>query len=92
MSDNGDIVITGEQRILAAQAVSRRSALRLEVAGLRRSSRSRSMLAVVNQVMGTSFRTAELAYPAYDAWVVEHFGAEPYPLGDLNTGRKRNRA
>jgi hypothetical protein len=65
----------------AAQAITRRGALRLEVAGLRRS-RGQSMLTVVNQVMGTSFRTAKDAYPAYDAWVSEHFGAEPYPLSE----------
>ena len=89
MSENGDIVVTGERRILGAQAISRRSALRLEAAGLPRG-RGRSMLAVVNQQMGTAFRTAEAAYPAYDAWIGEHFGIASHPLGDLTRGRKRD--
>ena len=79
----GGIVVSGEANVRAVSLVTLRAALKLQVKGLRHSSRGPSALAIANKVMGTSYRTARGAYPALDAWVVKNVpGAVSRPLED----------
>jgi len=67
----GGITITGAENIEAASLLALRGALRLEVAGMKRHGRPARVIA--NERMGTSFRTAARAYPAFDAWLVARY-------------------
>lgn len=51
--------------------------------GLEMFSKGPSALQQVNHVMGTKFRTAKAAYPAYDKWLVARYPGrvESRPIG-----------
>ena len=69
MSNNEPVVITGEENIRLAGLLALRGALRIQaVTGIRRY--GRSALQIANERMGTRYRTAQAAYPAFDAWLV----------------------
>jgi hypothetical protein len=71
------IVITGKENIQMARYITVRSALKLEVNGLKR--RGRSARQIANEIMGTNIPTKRRAYAAFNAWLVAR-GAEDKPL------------
>jgi hypothetical protein len=79
---NGSVVITGAAKIEAASRLALRGALRLEAKGMKRSS-GRSARTIANGVMGTNIRSAVKTYEAYDKWVQDKHGAQPWPLDQV---------
>lgn len=75
MSDNGIVVITGEENIrefrLRALYIMLRSETRT---GMKRSNRGRSTLALVNKEMGTGFKRKQAALDAFGTWLDEREG------------------
>ncbi len=71
MSGN-DIMITGAQNIEHARWLAVRSALSLEIKGMKRHGRSARVLA--NEITGENHRTARAAYDALDAHIVSVLG------------------
>lgn len=79
-NDNGEgFAITEASKIYVARLLTIRMALKLEAKGYRRS-RGRSARVLANEVMGTKFRTAKDAYAAFDAYLVDNYGAVSRPL------------
>lgn len=74
-------VISGEENVRNAQLITIRSALRLEMRGLRRSGRSAQKIA--NEKMGTDYRNKRATYVAFDKFVTERTGvARPLKDGE----------
>jgi hypothetical protein len=76
--DSAPLVITGENNIRMASLLALRGSLRLEIRGMKR--RGRSAQQIVNEKMNTSYRSKRNTYEAFDQWLVENYGAQPYPL------------
>ncbi len=82
MSDD-DILITGS-KIEGARWLAVRSALKLEIAGMRRS-RGASARQLANEITGHNHKRARDAYVALNLKIVEAFGPEfnrPLPTTD----------
>jgi hypothetical protein len=70
------IVIEGEEQVRMASRLALRGALKLEAMTSMRMSRGRSALAIVNELLGTRYRTALVAYPAMDTWITDRLGPD----------------
>lgn len=70
-NENGITVVTGAASIEGARLLAVRSALKLEVSGMKRRGRPARVLA--NEAMGTNIRTARATYAAFDAWLVQQY-------------------
>jgi hypothetical protein len=75
MSNSESILITGRDDIEHARWLAVRSALKLEIKGLRRS-RPTSARQLANKITGTNCRKASDAYEALNAHIVATLGAE----------------
>ena len=75
MTENPVTMITGAERIEGARWLAVRSALRLEIAGLKRS-RGPSARQLANAITGRNDRTARAAYKALDEHITQAFGAQ----------------
>ena len=69
-----DIVITGAEKIEGARVLAVRSALKLEVMGMKRHGRSARVLA--NEITGCNWRTAKAAYVALNEHIVKTYGQQ----------------
>lgn len=82
VNENASTIITGAARIEGARWLAVRSALKLEIAGMKRRGRSARVLA--NAITGQDHRTARAAYAALDAHITGTLGeqfARPLPGG-----------
>jgi hypothetical protein len=68
-------MITGQEQIERARWLAVRTALKLEIKGLRRS-HGRSARQLANEITSQDCRTAVKAYAALDAHITEHIGQE----------------
>jgi hypothetical protein len=71
---NETIIITGADKLEGARVLAVRSALQLEIRGLKRHGRSARVLA--NKITGVNYRTAKEAYKALNDHIVETYGEQ----------------
>jgi hypothetical protein len=73
VTQNSAIMITGAEKIEGARWLAVRSALKLEIKGLRRS-KGRSARQLANEITGENHRTAVAAYAGLNAHIVKNLG------------------
>lgn len=75
MSNDDSTIITGKDKIEGARWLAVRSALKLEIRGMRRS-RGRSARQLANEITGQDHKTSRKAYEALNTHIVNAFGKQ----------------